>query len=71
MEEKKIKKALRKGPKTSRELDQELKLKGDPALGKLLRKMKRAGDIKTKGNRWYDASFSVCPHCEGKGWVQN
>ena len=71
--EEKIQEALKKGPRTNRELRSDLGLKGsgyDAKLDRALQKMRKEGKIKVDKNRWIGLSVSICSACGGKGWVR-
>lgn len=71
--EEQIKDALKKGPKTNRELRGDLGIKAksyDAKLDRMLQKMRKDGKIKAVKGRWYDTTFVTCPGCGGKGWVK-
>ena len=67
--EKRTMSALKKGPKTSTELKTPLERKDYPALSRTLQRLRRQGKIVIVKGRWAVESVSVCPKCEGKGWV--
>lgn len=68
--DKTVKKALTDGPRSNKELREQLGLeKADPKLDRKLQEMRKAGDIKIVGNRWAVSTVEKCPKCGGKGWV--
>jgi predicted HTH transcriptional regulator len=71
--EDKVQKALKKGPKTNKELREELKLSTDNYDSKLdqtLQKLRKQGKLRVINGRWSLVSFDICPTCEGRGWVK-
>lgn len=73
--EEKIQEALKKGPRTNRELRADLGIKGgkggyDAKLDRTLQKMRKEGKIKVDKSRWIGLSVSICSTCDGKGWVR-
>jgi len=70
--EEKIQEALKKGPRTNRELRADLGMKGgyDAKLDRTLQKMRKEGKIKVDKNRWIGLTVSICDKCGGKGWVK-
>lgn len=66
-----IQKALKKGPRTNRELRTDLGIRGtyDAKLDRALQRMRKDGKIKADKGRWFTTSVQVCPSCDGKGWV--
>lgn len=74
--EDKIKKALNGGPKSLRQLKQDLSNASvesqdieDKVLNKILQKLRKKGEIKAVKGRWVLTSTKICPKCDGKGWV--
>ncbi len=70
--EENVTKILTNGPKTNKEIRDELKLakaKGDPELDRTLQKLRKDGKILIVQGRWALSSVTVCPSCEGRGWV--
>lgn len=71
--EEKIQDALKKGPKTNRELRGDLGIKAksyDAKLDRTLQKMRKDGKIRADKGRWFVTSLQTCPHCGGKGWIK-
>lgn len=67
-----VTKILTNGPKTNKELRDELRLakaKGDPQLDRALQKLRKDGKILVLQGRWALSSVVLCPGCDGKGWV--
>lgn len=70
--ETKLKKILKTGPKTNRELRSELEIaptQFDPKLDRALQKLRKDGKIRVVQRRWALATVETCPTCKGKGWV--
>lgn len=69
---KKIEKSLEHGPRTNKQLRDDLgltKTKPDPKLDRTLQKMRREGVVSAAKGRWFGLTVQVCPTCSGKGWV--
>jgi len=67
-----IKKMLKSGPKSNKELRTSLGLDEknyDQNLDRTLQKLRKAGLIKPVKGRWVMASVKICPKCGGKGWI--
>jgi hypothetical protein len=61
--------ALKNGPKTNRELKDQL-LSNDSVLGRTLQRLRRQGKIKVVNGRWTTAQAKICPKCQGRGFVE-
>lgn len=64
-------KALKPGPKTNKELREQLSLGADPKLDRTLQKLRKDGKITVIDKRWALSIVGTCPTCEGRGWVNN
>jgi hypothetical protein len=67
-----VTKILANGPKTNRELREELKLvktQGDPQLDRALQKLRKDGKILVVQGRWALSTVVMCPGCDGRGWI--
>jgi hypothetical protein len=71
---KRIEKVLNGGPQTNKELRESLGLsadKYDPRLDRKLQQLRKEGKIHLVGSRWALNTVVRCPHCQGRGWVEN
>ena len=69
-----IEEALNAGPQTNRELRETLGLsseKYDPRLDRKLQQLRKEGKIHLVGSRWALNTIVTCPHCKGRGWIEN
>jgi hypothetical protein len=69
-----IHKALTQKPQTNRELRATLGLgaqKFDPRLDRKLQQLRKEGKIQLVGGHWAVLTIVKCPHCDGRGWVEN
>jgi exoribonuclease R len=67
-----ITKSLEDSPKTNQELRSHIGIqpKDHRILDRALQKMRKKGQIRVEGRRWFATTTKVCPGCEGRGWVQ-
>lgn len=68
-----VTKILTAGPKSNKELRDELKLtkaKSDPKLDRALQKLRKDGKILVVQGRWALTTVIECPSCSGRGWVE-
>jgi hypothetical protein len=66
--------ALKKGPKSNKEIRAALSLdtgKYDQRLDRELQRLRKTGKLKLLNGRWTLATTAECPTCGGKGWVSN
>jgi len=61
-------KALKRGPKSRREIKEELGVE-DSHLDKILRELVREGKIRASSRRWVLTSSKTCHTCGGSGWI--
>ena len=64
--------ALKKGPKSNKEIRALLNLdtqKYDQKLDRELQRLRKAGKLKLFNGRWTLTTTAACPTCGGKGWV--
>lgn len=69
-----IHQSLHNGPQTNRELRESLGLSAeryDPRLDRKLQQLRKDGKIHLVGGRWALNTVIQCPHCKGRGWVEN
>ncbi len=65
---------LKNGPLLKIEIKNKINFsteKENTALDNTLRALKKSGHIVLLDKRWALATYSLCQHCEGKGWTQN
>jgi hypothetical protein len=70
--EEQVRKVLKKGPKTNRELREDLGLDTksyDQKLDRTLQKLRKEGKLVILQGRWSLASIEACPTCHGRGWI--
>lgn len=71
--EEKIKQLLEERPITKAALKEELEItkQQEDEINKVLKKLKKEGFIVlVDGQRWALTKYTVCPCCNGKGWVE-
>lgn len=67
--ETKVKAALKKGPRSKKEIGKEAEVE-DKVLTQILQKLRRRGEIQVrKDDTWALATVQICPNCKGRGWV--
>jgi len=67
--ERSVQTALKKGPKSNRELRRETGTE-DKKLTRTLQRLRRRGVLRVVKGRWALTSVRICPKCGGKGWVK-
>ncbi len=69
----KIRKLLRRGPLSNREMRKVMGLttkRYDPRLDRKLQQLRKEGKIRLSGSRWSLSTITPCPTCKGRGWVE-
>jgi CRP-like cAMP-binding protein len=67
--ERSVQTALRKGPKSNKQLREETGTE-DKKLTRTLQRLRRRGVLRVVKGRWALTSVKICPKCGGKGWIK-